>query len=80
MISSLVDLATPSGQVDNVTDTAGSYTGIAVTAADATNGSWWYSINNGATWAALGSVSSSNARLLACGFSDSRLLSTECRL
>ncbi|MCA9049689.1 MAG: DUF4347 domain-containing protein, partial [Planctomycetaceae bacterium] len=65
LISGLVDLATPSGQVDNVTDTAGSYTGIAVTAANTTNGTWWYSINNGSTWAALGAVSSTSARLLA---------------
>ncbi|MGE0638453.1 MAG: hypothetical protein AB7P01_18575, partial [Bacteroidia bacterium] len=39
--------------------------GIAITAADITNGSWYYSINNGSTWFLLGSVSSSNARLLA---------------
>jgi serralysin len=39
--------------------------GIAVTAADATNGSWFYSTDNGSNWTALGSVSGSSARLLA---------------
>ena len=40
----LVDFATPAGQVDNVTDVdAGALMGIAVTAADTTNGTWFYS-------------------------------------
>jgi hypothetical protein len=39
--------------------------GIAITAADTTNGSWFYSTNGGTNWNALGSVSNTNARLLA---------------
>ena len=66
LVSSLVDFASPAGQVDNVTDSdSGDPLGIAVTAADTSNGSWWYSINNGSNWFALGPVASNNARLLA---------------
>ncbi|HVS22894.1 MAG TPA: cadherin-like domain-containing protein, partial [Gammaproteobacteria bacterium] len=66
LVSSLVDLAVPSGQVDNVTDAdSGAVLGIAVTAANSTNGTWWYSTNNGGNWLALGAVSDANARLLA---------------
>ena len=39
--------------------------GIAITAADTTNGTWFYSTNNGASWNALGAVANANARLLA---------------
>jgi VCBS repeat-containing protein len=64
-VSSLVDFASPSGQVDNVTDIdAGALLGIAVTAADTTNGSWFYSSDNGGTWTALGSPTETTARLL----------------
>ncbi|MCA9012136.1 MAG: DUF4347 domain-containing protein, partial [Planctomycetaceae bacterium] len=73
LISSLVDFATPSGQVDNVTDPdSGAALGIAVSAADTTQGSWYYTTNGGTNWLALGSVSSSNARLLAAD-SNTRL-------
>ncbi|MBB3207905.1 CSLREA domain-containing protein, partial [Rhodopirellula rubra] len=49
----------------NVTDVdTGSQIGIAVTAADTTNGTWWYTIDSGSTWNALGSVSDSSARVL----------------
>ncbi len=66
LITSLVDFASPSGQVDNVTDVdIGAVLGIAVTAADTTNGTWFYSIDNGANWNALGAVSDGSARLLA---------------
>ncbi len=66
LVSTLVDFATPSGQVDNVTDAdSGAGLGIAITAADTTNGTWFYSTNDGTTWNALGSVSNSAARLLA---------------
>ncbi|HIK08753.1 MAG TPA: DUF4347 domain-containing protein, partial [Oscillatoriaceae cyanobacterium M33_DOE_052] len=40
-------------------------TGIALTAADTTNGSWFYTTDGGTTWNPLGSVSSTSARLLA---------------
>ncbi|WP_175304539.1 tandem-95 repeat protein [Candidatus Nitrospira nitrificans] len=65
-VSSLVDFASPSGQVDNVTDAdSGAQLGIAITGANTSNGTWWYSTNNGSTWNALGSVSDAGARLLA---------------
>ncbi len=66
LVSSLVDFASPAGQVDNVTDVdSGALLGIAVTAADTANGSWYYSTNDGTNWNALGAVASNNARLLA---------------
>ncbi|MGE3820138.1 MAG: hypothetical protein AB7I30_12015, partial [Isosphaeraceae bacterium] len=66
LVSSLVDFASPAGQLDNVTDPdAGASLGIAVTGADTTRGTWFYSINGGANWQALGTVSIGNARLLA---------------
>ncbi|MCC9656619.1 cadherin domain-containing protein [Rhodopirellula halodulae] len=58
----ITDLVSLSG---NVTDVDSSpQTGIAITAADTTNGTWWYSTNNGSTWNALGSVSDASARVL----------------
>jgi Domain of unknown function (DUF4347)/NPCBM/NEW2 domain/Bacterial Ig domain/Cadherin-like/Putative Ig domain/Cadherin domain len=73
LVSALVDYALPAGQVDNVTDPdVGAQLGIAVTAADTTNGSWWYSTDGGANWSALGSPSAASARLLAAD-SDNRL-------
>ncbi|MGQ0667284.1 MAG: DUF4347 domain-containing protein [Nitrospiraceae bacterium] len=66
LISQLVDFSMPAGQVDNVTDPdAGALLGIAVTAADTTDGTWYYSTNNGTSWLALGAVTNTNARLLA---------------
>ena len=66
LVSTLVDFATPTGQVDNISDADSSaLLGIAITTVDTTNGSWWYSTNNGTTWNALGAVSHTNALLLA---------------
>jgi hypothetical protein len=66
LVSSLVDFASPSGQVDNVTDPgAGALLGIAVTTADTANGAWYYSTDSGTNWVALGAVANNNARLLA---------------
>ena len=71
LVSSLVDFALPAGQLDNVSDTdTGAVTGMAVTAADTANGSWWYSTDGGANWNALGAVSDANARLLAADASS----------
>jgi hypothetical protein len=65
LVSSLVDFATPVGQRDNVTDSdPAALLGVAVTKVDTTNGTWFYSTNNGATWAALG-ASTTLAKLLA---------------
>ena len=66
LVSSLVDFASPAGQVDNVIDPdAGALLGIAVTAADTTNGTWYYSVDDGTNWNALGAVADNNGRLLA---------------
>ncbi len=65
LVSSLVDFALPSGQVDNVTDVdAGATTGIAITATNAVNGTWWYSTDNGSNWQRIGNVTNTAARLL----------------
>src|SRR5438093_1391214 len=57
----------------NVADPdAGALYGIAVTAADAAHGTWWYSTDDGAHWTQLGSVSDGAARLLA-GDAQTRL-------
>ncbi|MBV9214707.1 MAG: IPT/TIG domain-containing protein, partial [Acidobacteria bacterium] len=63
-VSSLVDYATPSGQVDNVTDSDGPALGIALVGADVSHGTWYYSTNNGSSWSAVGSVSDTSALLL----------------
>ena len=66
LISSLADLDSPIGGQDNVSDPDVSpVTGIAITAADTTNGTWYFSTDNGAVWNALGVVSDSTARVLA---------------
>ncbi|HEX8144754.1 MAG TPA: Ig-like domain-containing protein [Pyrinomonadaceae bacterium] len=65
LVSSLVDLTTPAGGQDNVTDSdANPVTGMAITGANTANGNWFYSTNNGANWLALGAVSNSSARVL----------------
>ncbi|OEZ27266.1 beta strand repeat-containing protein, partial [Variovorax boronicumulans] len=66
LVSSLVNLNPPAGGLDNVTDADnGAITGIALTGVNAANGSWWYSTNGGANWAAVGAVSGASALLLA---------------
>ncbi|MBS0452374.1 MAG: tandem-95 repeat protein [Proteobacteria bacterium] len=57
LVSSLV------GGVSDVD--AGASKGVAVTATVTTNGSWWFSLDNGATWQSMGTVSNTSARLLA---------------
>ena len=65
LVSTLIDYATPSGEVDNVTDPDGDQLGIAVTGViGAGNGSWFYSTNDGGTWNPMGPVSNNSARLL----------------
>jgi parallel beta-helix repeat protein len=43
----------------------GAVRGIAITASDETNGTWYYSTNAGASWNAVGAVSNASALLLA---------------
>ncbi|CAD5953597.1 DUF4347 domain-containing protein [Planktothrix agardhii] len=60
LISSIAAIGT------NITDSdTGAVAGVAITGADTTNGSWFYTIDGGTTWTALGAVSDTNARLLA---------------
>ncbi|HEY8358370.1 MAG TPA: hypothetical protein VIL30_13010, partial [Ramlibacter sp.] len=68
------DAAAPSGAVGTLVSTlaggladvdAGAIKGIAITAADAGNGTWFYSVNGGTTWSAVGTVSNTSALLLA---------------
>ncbi|MUG95857.1 DUF4347 domain-containing protein [Scytonema sp. UIC 10036] len=68
LVSSLVTL----GVNGNVTDSDSSVTGIAITGANTTNGSFFYSIDNGTNWTPLGVVSETNARLIAAD-SNTRL-------
>ncbi|NMF99635.1 cadherin-like domain-containing protein [Aromatoleum toluolicum] len=65
LVSTLVNLNPPPGGLDNVTDADGSVTGIAVSGANSSNGTWWYSTNNGGTWTQIGAVADTSALLLA---------------
>ncbi|MEN9647844.1 MAG: hypothetical protein RLY57_648, partial [Candidatus Parcubacteria bacterium] len=70
-VGSLVDFAIPAGGLDNVTDVdSGALLGVAIIGADTTNATYYYSTNSGATWSALGAVSTTSARLLASGPSN----------
>jgi ELWxxDGT repeat protein len=63
LVSKLVNMT---GALANVTDPDyGARTGLAITAADTTHGTWFFSLNGGATWTALGVVGNTGARLLA---------------
>ena len=72
-MSSLVNLNPPAGSFDNVTDAdSGAVTGIALTGTNNSDGTWYYSTNNGGSWTAVGSVSNGQALLLAANV-NSRL-------
>ena len=63
LVSQLVGLG--SG-IANITDPdTGAVTGIALTATDTSQGTWWYTTNGGTTWSQVGTVSNSSALLLA---------------
>lgn len=65
-VSNIVDSVIPAGGLDNITDVDGiGMPGAAVTSVDAVNMTCYYTLNSGTTWAAMGSVSNSSARLLA---------------
>lgn len=71
LVSSLVDFASPVGQVDNVTDVdSGASLGIAITAVSTTNLTWYYSLNSGSSWIPLGAVSGVSSLLLAANGSS----------
>lgn len=66
LISSIVDFASPAGQVDNVSDSdSGALLGIAVTGVDTGNFICYFSLNGGSSWSVIGAVSNSVSRLLA---------------
>ena len=65
LITSLVDFNPPAGGLNNISDAdTGALAGIAVTGANTTLGTLWYSINNGGTWTQIGAVSDASALLL----------------
>ncbi|MEG3972798.1 DUF4347 domain-containing protein, partial [Microcoleus sp. T2B6] len=65
LISQLADLTGGGGQ-NNITDPdTGAVAGVAITATNTTNGTWFYTIDGGTTWNALDTVSPTSARLLA---------------
>ncbi|MEJ8856076.1 DUF4347 domain-containing protein [Variovorax robiniae] len=58
----------------NTTDVdTGAVSGVAITGADSSHGTWWYSIDNGTTWKVMGPVSDANALLLSHGSTFSRV-------
>ncbi len=64
-VATIVDSTPPAGGLDNVIDVDSSaQLGVAITDADTTNGTWYYTTNGGTTWSPLGAVTSSSARLL----------------
>ncbi|MFM5511200.1 VCBS domain-containing protein [Aeromonas rivipollensis] len=66
LVSSLVDFNSPAAGNNNVSDADSSpVTGIAITAADAANGTWYYSLDGGANWLLLSTPTDGAARLLA---------------
>ena len=66
LVSALVNLNPPAGGLDNVTDADnGALTGVAITGTNSSNGTWWFSTNNGGTWTQIAAVSDSSALLLA---------------
>ncbi|WP_255359228.1 VCBS domain-containing protein, partial [Rhizobacter sp. Root1221] len=66
LVTSLVDLNPPVAGLNNTSDADdAAVTGIAITGTNSSNGTWWYSANNGVAWTQVGAVSDSSALLLA---------------
>jgi Cadherin-like/Beta-propeller repeat/Bacterial Ig domain/FG-GAP-like repeat len=73
LVSQLIDLdATPEG-INNVNDTPGSLTGIAITTVDTTNGRWFYSIDNGVNWMQFPTGITENQSLLLASDANTRI-------
>ena len=72
LIRDIADLIGGGGQ-DNITDAdVGALAGVAITAADTSNGAWHYTTDGGSSWNPLGAVSNSSALLLAAD-ADTRI-------
>ena len=66
LVSTLVGFASGTNQANIISDVdTGALFGIAITATNTTNGTWFYSTDGGANWQAVGTVSTNSARLLA---------------
>lgn len=63
LVSTLANL-TGGGGLDNVSDVDGYIAGMAITGVNSSQGTWYWSPNGGASWTAVGAVSSTNALLL----------------
>lgn len=63
LIGELISTMSPLGSITDAD--SGASKGIAVIGANNVNGTWQFSLNNGATWGAIGAASVSTARLLA---------------
>ncbi len=64
-VSGMADLVSIAGGLDNVVDPdIGAVTGVALVGSDTASGTWYFSIDDGMNWVALGAVSDSTARLL----------------
>jgi VCBS repeat-containing protein len=76
LVSSLVDFDPPASGLNNVSDAdSGAVTGIALTAVNSANGTWWYSTDNGSNWTQVnaGTPVANNAALLLAADANSRL-------
>ncbi len=62
-VSTLVDRVIDGSGLDNVTDPDSFIAGVAIVG-KTTQGTWYFSVNNGASWGAVGTVSESSALLL----------------
>ena len=62
VVSALAVPRTGSRVIADVDD--GSTLGLAVTAADQSKGTWWFSLDDGGTWQRMGGVSATTARML----------------
>ncbi len=65
LVSTLVDLGPPFGPLGNVSDAdSGAVTGIALVGVNTSQGTLWYSADNGANWVVMGGASDSAAILI----------------
>jgi Cadherin-like/Bacterial Ig domain/Beta-propeller repeat/FG-GAP-like repeat len=73
LVSQLIDLDATLEGINNVNDTPGSLTGIAITTVDTTNGRWFYSIDNGVNWMQFPTDINENQSLLLAADANTRI-------